>query len=328
LGKRSSSGFDMLDTPLDQVYGGKDGEQSLSDRAVSETAGLVATSNGKPIQALFMATGGGATVDNTHVFGSPFPYLKGVSNYPEKTKTIQYKGISAPQGDQSWLSWDIARLAAEGLLQADQLNATKMLGECRPNEIRQCLVLAAKRLDLPAPPAPPPSGVQVYIWMARAFNLDKVVDGIERQQDAVYFLQDIAVPPQDRVLAGFLTRLGVVSPQQWRAQKVTMADALLSLAKMWAELEPMELREGTLLLDGLVRPKNQGPGPLRLGSPLLLLEEYPGGQLSMVGEANVQVGDSIKWLDQEGGSRLLVRRLNPDGTSYDTYCRCICSIRA
>jgi stage II sporulation protein D len=52
---------------------------------------------------------------------------------------------------------------------------------------------------------------------------------------------------------------------------------------------------------------------------MLLLEEYPGGRLGMVGEANVQVGDWIKWLDQEGGSRLLVRRLHSDGVSYDRY---------
>jgi stage II sporulation protein D len=319
LGKRSASGFDLLDTPLDQVYGGKDGEQSLTDRAVEETEGLVATSNGRPIQALFMATGGGATVDNTHVFGSPFSYLKGVSNYPDSPKTIRFKVMSAPRGDQPWLSWDIARLVAEGVLPPDQLDDAKMQGECRPSEIRQYLALIAKRLGLPAPPPPPQGGTQIYVWMARALGFDKVIDGIERPQDADYFLQDAKVPPHDRILAGFLTRLGAVPPRQWRAPKVSMLDSLVALARMWAELEPMDLKEGTLLLDGQARPKGQGPGPLKLGAPLLALEEYPGGHLRMVGEANVQVGDWIKWLDQEGGSRLLVRRLDPDGTSYDRY---------
>ena len=28
--------------------------------------------------------------------------------------------------------------------------------------------------------------------------------------------------------------------------------------------------------------------------------------------AAIQVGDRVKWLGQEGGSRLLVRRLDPD----------------
>ena len=63
-GKREKEGFDLVDTVADQVYGGRDGEQSLTDRAVEETQGLVATYGGKPIQALFMADSGGRTVDN------------------------------------------------------------------------------------------------------------------------------------------------------------------------------------------------------------------------------------------------------------------------
>jgi len=319
LGKRSRDGFDLLDTPLDQVYGGKDGEQNLTDRAVAETRGLIATLNGKPIQTLYMATGGGATVDNTHVFGGAFSYLRGVSSYPEKPKTISYKGIPAPSGDQSWLSWDIARLAAEGLLPTDQLSASRLVANYKPDEFRQFVTFLTRRFKFPAPSAPPQEGVQIYIWMARALNLDKVIDGMERPLDAAYFLQDIKLPAKDNILAGFLTRLGIVSPLQWRGQKVTTLDALQALARMWTEIEPMDLLEGTLLQDGQVRPREQGPGPLKLASPLLVLEEYPGGYLRMVSEINVQVGDKVKWFNQDGGSRLLARRLDPDGASYDRY---------
>ncbi|MDR2697859.1 MAG: SpoIID/LytB domain-containing protein [Holophagales bacterium] len=319
LGKRSKNGFDLLDTPLDQVYGGKDGEQNLTDRAVEETRGLIATMNGRPIQALFMATGGGATVDNTHVFGDGHSYLRGVSNYPEKPQTISFKGIQAPSDDQSWLSLNIARLAAEGLLPADQLSAIRMFADCKPNDLRQYLTFLTKRFRLPAPAPPPQEGVQMYIWMARSLRFDKVIDGIERPLDAAYFLQDVKLPSQDRILAGFLTRLGIVSPSQWRAQKVTNMNALQILAKFWAELEPMDLREGTLLRDGQVRPKGQGPGQFKTGVPLITLEEYPGGYLRMVSGISVQVGDVIKWLNQDGDTRLLVRRLDPDGASYDRY---------
>ncbi|HEX9080954.1 MAG TPA: SpoIID/LytB domain-containing protein, partial [Holophagaceae bacterium] len=37
-GKHAKDGFDMTDTVADQVYGGRDAEQSLTDRAVQETA--------------------------------------------------------------------------------------------------------------------------------------------------------------------------------------------------------------------------------------------------------------------------------------------------
>ncbi|MCL1893423.1 MAG: SpoIID/LytB domain-containing protein [Holophagaceae bacterium] len=319
LGKRSKDGFDLLDTPLDQVYGGKDGEQSLTDRAVEETRGLIATLNGRPIQALFMATGGGATVDNTYVFGGAFSYLKGVSNYPDKPKTLSYKGISAPADDQSWLSWEIARMLAEGLLTANSLEPGRMSASYKAEDFRQFLTFLTKRFKLPAPNSPPTDGIQIYIWMAKILQFDRVISGIERPLDATYFLQNATVPAQDQILAGFLTRRGIITPMQWRAVKVSTLDALQALGRMWHELEPFDPQEGTLLLDGQVRPQRMGPTPLKLGTPLLILEEYPGGFLRMVSQVDVQVGDRVKWINQDGGSRLFVRRLDPDGASYDRY---------
>ena len=319
MGKRARDGFDLLDTPLDHAYGGRDAEQSLTDRAVAETAGLIATINGRPIQALYMANGGGATIDNSYVFGGDFSYLRGVSNYPERPKVLTFQGIAASPGQQRWLTWEIARLVAVGLLPASGLNDVAMSADYAPAEFRQHLTFFTKRFRFPAPDAPPPSGPQIYLWMARALQLDKATIGIERPLDATYFLQNAVVPTQDRILAGFLARRGLVTPHQWRAAKVPTSEALQALAKMWAELEQIEIKEGALLLDGQVRPNREGPGPLKLGSPLLTLEEYPGGYLRMVSEANVQIGDKVKWLEQEGGSRLLVRRLDPDGASYDRY---------
>jgi stage II sporulation protein D len=320
LGKRTKAdGFDLLDTPLDQAYGGKDGEQSLTDRAVQETKGLIATLNGRPIQALYMATGGGATIDNTHVFGGAFSYLKGVSSYPDKPQTLSYKGTAAPSGSQAWLSWEIARMSAEGMLSAGHLSDAYMSAQYKPNDFKQFVTFLTKRFKFTAPDAPPAEGHQIYIWMAKALHLDKVVTGIERPLDATYFLQNATVPAQDRILTGFLSRRGIVPPMQWRTQRVVAIDALQVLARMWAELEPMEIQEGVLLRDGQVRPNRQGPGPLKLAATLLLLEEYPGGYLRMVSEVNVQVGDKVKWFNQEGGSRLLARRLDPDGASYDRY---------
>jgi stage II sporulation protein D len=189
----------------------------------------------------------------------------------------------------------------------------------KPDDLRQFVTFLTKRFKFSAPGTPPAEGSQVYIWMAKALQLDRVVGGIERPLDATYFLQNATVPAPDRILAGFLSRRGRVSPMQWRASKATAAEALQALAKMWAELEPMEVLEGVLLKDGLVRPHREGPGPLKLAPSLLVLEEYPGGYLRMVNEINVQVGDKVKWLGQDGGSRLLARRLDPDGASYDRY---------
>jgi len=79
IGRRASDGYDLRATTDDQVYGGYTAEYPLSNRAVDETAGLVATYAGKPIDALYSSTSGGHTADNEESFsGAPVPYLRGV----------------------------------------------------------------------------------------------------------------------------------------------------------------------------------------------------------------------------------------------------------
>lgn len=80
LGDYRSEGYDICPTPACQVYKGKGTEQELSNRAVDETAGLVITYEGKPIDALFSATCGGATSDVDVMFpGRTDPYLRHAS---------------------------------------------------------------------------------------------------------------------------------------------------------------------------------------------------------------------------------------------------------
>lgn len=79
IGRRASDGYDLRATTDDQVYGGYTAEYALSNRAVDETAGLVATFAGKPIDALYSSTSGGHTADNEESFsGAPVSYLRGV----------------------------------------------------------------------------------------------------------------------------------------------------------------------------------------------------------------------------------------------------------
>lgn len=318
LGKRAKDGFDLVDTVADQVYGGKDGEQTLTDEAVAETTGMIATYNGQPIQALFMANSGGATVDNHYVFGDAYPYLKGVSNYVAAPQTLGFKGILGDRGE-AWLTWEILRLAGEGLLPVNDLEGARMHQPMRPAELRPVVEALAQRLGFPRPPAPGEGGPQLYLWMARALGFQDVVEGMERPQDAAYFLGDVLPRAQDRLLATFLTRRALVTPIAWRNPAPTLAQGLQVLGRLWQELEPPEFLEGTLLRDGQVRVKHGGPEPLRLAPAHLLAEEAPGGSLRLVGESAVQVGDRVKWLPGQDGSPVLVRRLDPDGASLDRY---------
>ena len=322
-GKRAKEGFDLVDTVADQVYGGRDGEQALTDRAVAETAGLIATYAGHPIEALFMANGGGATVDNSLVFGDGHPYLKAVSSYDQDPLTLTFRGAPAPAGDQSWLTMDLLRLTATGLVPGAWLDGPRLAQPARTAELQPLLAALAERLDQPPPEAPVEAGPALYLWMARSLGFGEVVEGMERPQDAEYLLGDAAARlggSRDRLLAAFLTRRGLVPAAAWHDHAApTLARALEVLARLWQELEPVAFSEGTLLRDGQVRVKNGGPGPLTLTASCLLAEEAPGGSLRLVSQSRIQVGDRVKWLNLPGGSPVLVRRLDADGASLDRY---------
>ena len=79
LGQFAEDGYDLCDTPRCQVYKGANTEHPLADRAIQETAGVIATHDGKPIHALYSSTCGGHTEDGHEIFlESREPYLTGV----------------------------------------------------------------------------------------------------------------------------------------------------------------------------------------------------------------------------------------------------------
>jgi len=315
-GKRGADGFDMSDTIADQVYGGRDGEQSLTDRAVQETTGIFATYGGKPIQALFMADCGGHTTDVAQVFGGNAPYLQAVPCYPAKPLTLPFNSDLALSGEapQPGLSWELLRLAT-GPLSPDWLNAERLGRPATAESLAGPVQSLQKRLGLAQQPLSPGN---LLLALARAFGFQHVVAGQERSQDADYFLPGALT--EDRLLAAFLTRRSVVPASAWAAgPSLSLRQALQALGRLWQELEPLNLNEGTLLLDRQVRRKRGGPEPLALAPGLLLAEESPDGSLRLVSHSDVQVGDRLKWVASEGGAQVLVRRLDPDGAAWDRY---------
>jgi stage II sporulation protein D len=78
LGDYASKGFDVCASPACQVYRGVGSEHPLTDRAIDETRGVVATWRGKPIHAYYTSTCGGHTEDGAAIFEDAAPYLRGV----------------------------------------------------------------------------------------------------------------------------------------------------------------------------------------------------------------------------------------------------------
>lgn len=116
LGDHEADGYDLCDTTACQVYGGADAEQAMSDAAVRDTAGEIATYRGKPIDAMYHSTCAGHTEDGGAVFPArAAPYLKGVP--------CRGEGRVSLGGGESAGGWvdGTARLALVGQAAARQL---------------------------------------------------------------------------------------------------------------------------------------------------------------------------------------------------------------
>jgi stage II sporulation protein D len=75
LGQYKKEGYDICNTDACQVYFGALTEDPLATQAVMETRGVIATHEGRPIQALYSSTCGGRTEDSEHIFKEKVPYL-------------------------------------------------------------------------------------------------------------------------------------------------------------------------------------------------------------------------------------------------------------
>jgi peptidoglycan hydrolase-like amidase len=79
LGQYSREGYDVCATDTCQVYFGAKTEDPLATQAVMATRGVVATYDGKPINALYSSTCGGRTEDAEKIFNDKVPYLVSTS---------------------------------------------------------------------------------------------------------------------------------------------------------------------------------------------------------------------------------------------------------
>jgi stage II sporulation protein D len=80
-GRWAAQGFDYQSGVSDQVYGGIAAENPGAKDAVAQTAGLIVTWNGRPIDAFFFSTCGGHTELGPEVFRGANPaYLRSVSD--------------------------------------------------------------------------------------------------------------------------------------------------------------------------------------------------------------------------------------------------------
>ena len=79
LGQSKNEGYDICATDACQVYLGAGTEDPTASQAVLDTRGVVATFDGKPIDALYTSTCGGRTENSENIFDLKVPYLVSTS---------------------------------------------------------------------------------------------------------------------------------------------------------------------------------------------------------------------------------------------------------
>ena len=102
LNKHSGSKFDLCARTHCQVYGGKSGEHSRTNRAVKDTSGMVATYAGRAIAALYHASSGGHTECSSNVWDWDVPYLKGVADLDPSPHCYWYKVMTAAEMEEAF----------------------------------------------------------------------------------------------------------------------------------------------------------------------------------------------------------------------------------
>lgn len=210
LGQFRSEGYDICPTPACQVYKGFSTEESLSDQAVRETAGMIITFQGEPIDALYTSTCGGETSDVGTMFpGRNEPYLKrarcvememtsltgradsGILNEQEIDARLFEELASIPIRSRSW--------SASEVVVATQA-ASKILG--------------VQPLDPSVRPASSRRG-DVLIYLSRVWKLGEAVDVLTLPEDREYWFPQSAESSSEAYrAASFLIKYRVIPTQE------------------------------------------------------------------------------------------------------------------
>jgi peptidoglycan hydrolase-like amidase len=109
LGQSQKEGYDICATDACQVYLGLGTEDPTASQAVVSTRGVVATFDGKPIEALYTSTCGGRTEDAENIFDRKVPYLVSTSCEYKHPEPLAFST------SRSFPDWKKAVLAIAGV---------------------------------------------------------------------------------------------------------------------------------------------------------------------------------------------------------------------
>ena len=125
-------GFDLLPTVASQVYKGVGIETAMGTLAVNQTRGIIATYNGKPINAMYTSTCGGRTENSENIFEFNEPYLRGVECSLEEHRFFEpftIKTVRQPAKIRDTGYLELVRLMSLLAVNGFQLSTSEMSDE-------------------------------------------------------------------------------------------------------------------------------------------------------------------------------------------------------
>jgi stage II sporulation protein D len=319
LGQFRSEGYDICPGPACQAYKGFSGEEPLTNQAVKETSGLVATYEGKMIDALYTSTCGGETSDVSTMFpGRNEPYLR-------RAKCTELELVA------------LAGRADSGLLTEQQVNgrlfsALTDAAEGGANwsaaDVERAVHAAlafggAAQTTVARPPSSRRGDVLRYL--ASVMRLDEHARVLTMPEDRGYFFpqtqnrDDVA-----HLAAAFLIKYGLIPAQHLDRVDMNAAvprEELYSLLGSWLrEHSVVQEAAGKILsIDGrAVTLKAEGKTQkITLPANIPLFRRL-GDRLQEYREMPIMIGDrAFVQRNAKGEAVSMIVQANFDGASYD-----------
>ena len=316
VGDYSSKGYDVCATPSCQVYRGQSSEHPLTDRAVAETKGIVATWRGRAIHAYYTSTCGGHTEEGGAIFDDDAPYLRGVACVPERSSRHTVRTTSLPRRDLPGgpeTAHDVALLEALGVIDAAEAAPARLDGIPTDVELRAWTGRLQAALHLSGCDSPVSGAlarratfarhlVASACWSERAERL--LVPG-----DAEYLLQAEDTGKLDRgerhALA-LLVQEGLVSPAPDNTLRpdaaLTRAGALALVAGVAEKAGAPGLAQGELagLAEGSLSVLHGEAADSHPLDPGVRLFRDLDGVHAGASELTLSVGDRVVYVERDG----------------------------
>ena len=343
LGQFDEDGFDICDTARCQVYGGIAAEHPLTDFAVQQTADIIATYQGRPINALYTSTCGGHTEDLKNVFREmEGPYLKAVPCYAEEETLAgmrrSLKGAWTgppsvlPGGER--IDVALAMLEVLGALTPEEATAEHMAGTPTADEAGRWTTKTLKALGK-RPPGDFRAArdladqAQLAAYLVEAFGWSDRLEQLLDPRDLPVFLEETALasaPERLRRALAYMVKEGILPRPRPAAAG---GPEPVSRGHLARALHRMVLRYGA---EGLVAAKYRGARAEELGmqsegtlefhpvAPRLHLIVRDGSDSMPVAQHPLQNGDNVEYHLSAGGAiDYLLLKANDRGASDDRY---------